>query len=148
MEQWYVWLAIIIILTVLEAMTVNLTTIWFVASGIIALIISFFTDNYLIQFGIFVVLGIILLVTTKPMHEKMLKHRKEATNADRVIGETGIVTENIAKNQMGEVKVDGKRWTAYADKAITVGTSVKILEINGVKLKVEQTKGEEELVYF
>lgn len=142
MEQWIVWLIIIVILTFLEMITVGLTTIWFVFSGIIALITSFITDNYLIQFGIFVVLGVILLVTTRPLLQKILKHKKEATNADRIIGMEGIVTEKIAKNAPGEVKVDGKRWTAVADKAIKEDSVVKVLEINGVKLKVEKVEGE------
>ncbi|MBQ9011630.1 MAG: NfeD family protein [Bacilli bacterium] len=143
MEQWYVWLIIVIILTILEATTINLTTIWFVASGIIALISSLFIDNYIIQFGIFVVVGVLLLITTKPILEKMLKQKKEATNLDRIIGSTGLVTEKISKSQNGEVKVDGKRWTASADKTIKVGSTVKVLSINGVKLKVEELEDDE-----
>lgn len=142
MEQWGVWLLIIIILTVLEAATVNLTTIWFVASGIVALIISFFTDNYIIQFGIFVLLGVILLVTTRPLLQNLLKQHKEATNVDRIIGMQGIVTEKITKAKNGEVKVDGKHWTAQADKAIKEGSTIKVLELNGVKLKVEKVEEE------
>jgi len=140
MEQWGVWLLIIVILTILELSTANLTTIWFVASAIIALIVSFFTDNYIIQFGVFVVLGVILLVTTRPVLQNLLKHHKVATNIDRIIGMEGIVTEKIAKNNPGEVKVDGKRWTASSDKLIKVGTTIKVLEINGVKLKVEKVE--------
>lgn len=143
MEQWYVWLIIIIILTILEAMTINLTTIWFVASGIVALIASFFIDNYLIQFGIFVILGVLLLVTTKPILEKALKVRKEATNVDRIIGATGLVTEKITRNENGEVKVDGKRWTAYAEKTIKTGSTIKVLSIKGVKLKVEEVEDDD-----
>ena len=142
MDQWIVWLAIIIILTAIELLSINLTTIWFVASGIVALGISFLTDNYLIQFGVFVLLGVILVITTKPILVKKLKSKKEATNLDRVIGMEGIVTEKITKRENGEVKVDGKKWTACADKAIKVGETVKVLEINGVKLKVEKVEGE------
>lgn len=142
MEQWIVWLIIIVILTFLEMITVGLTTIWFVFSGIVALVISFFTDNYLIQFGVFVILGVILLVTTRPLLQKLLKHKNEATNADRIIGMEGIVTEKITKNTPGEVKVDGKRWTAVADKEIKENSVVEVLEINGVKLKVEKVEGE------
>ena len=142
MDQWIVWLAIIIILTAIELLSINLTTIWFVASGIVALGISFLTDNYLIPFGVFVLLGVILVITTKPILVKKLKSKKEATNLDRVIGMEGIVTEKITKRENGEVKVDGKKWTACADKAIKVGETVKVLEINGVKLKVEKVEGE------
>jgi membrane protein implicated in regulation of membrane protease activity len=52
----------------------------------------------------------------------------------------GIVTEEIRKNEVGEVKVDGKKWSAIADNKIEVGSIVKILKINGVKLKVEVWK--------
>lgn len=140
MEQWGVWLLIIVILTILELSTTNLTTIWFVASAIIALIISFFTDNYIIQFGVFVILGVILLVTTRPMLQNFLKHNKIATNVDRIIGMEGIVTEKISKNKPGEVKVDGKRWTATSNTAIKENSTVKVLEINGVKLIVEKVE--------
>ena len=140
MSQWCVWLAIVVILAVLEATTVNLTTIWFVASGLIALVISFFTDSYLIQFGAFVLIGVVLLITTKPVLDKTLKPKKSATNAERVLEMKGLVTEKISKNHNGEVKVDGKRWTAYSDETIEVGSTVNILKINGVKLKVEEDK--------
>lgn len=138
MEQWLVWLIIVILLTLIEVATVNLTTIWFVVSGIIALIISLFVDNYILQFGIFVILGVILLITTKPFLTKFLKQYKVKTNIDRIIGMTGVVTEKIEKNKDGEVKVDGKMWTAYADKSIKKDELVKVLEIKGVKIKVEK----------
>ncbi len=143
MEQWIVWLVIIILLTMIEVTSLNLTTIWFVASGIVSLIISLFYDNYTVQFGIFVILGVILLITTKPVLVKHLKKKDVKTNADRIIGMHGIVTEKIEKTTPGEVKVDGKRWTAYGDNAIAKDKTVEILEINGVKLKVKEVKEEE-----
>ena len=143
MEQWYVWLIIVIVLTVLEITTINLTTIWFVISGILALISSFFIDNYFIQFAIFVIFGVLFLVTTKPLLEKMFQTKKEATNYDRIIGSRGFVTEKITKSQNGEVKVDGKRWSAYADRVIKVGKTVEVLSINGVKVKVKEVEDED-----
>ena len=70
---------------------------------------------------------------------KLIKHN-ERTNLDRVIGMEAIVTVEIKKNNPGEVKVDGKKWTAISNKKIKVGTTVKVLEIEGVKLKVEEVK--------
>ena len=138
MEQWVVWLIIVILLALIEITTVNLTTIWFVVSGIIALIISLFVGNYIIQFAAFVIVGVILLVTTKPFLTKFFKQHEVKTNSDRIIGMTGVGSRAIKKNDDGEVKVDGKKWTAYADKAIKEGNSVKVLEIKGVKIKVEK----------
>ena len=132
------WLIIIILLIIVEVMTINLTTIWFVISGLFALLLSFFTDNFLIQFSVFTIGGIILLIVTRPILKNIIKENKESTNLDRVIGMEGIVTSKIKKNLPGEVKVDGKRWTAIASKNIDVDSTVKVLSIDGVKLKVEK----------
>ena len=100
MEQWLIWLILVILLALIEVATINLTTIWFVVSGIIALIASLFIGNYIIQFGIFVIVGVILLITTKPFLTKFIKLHKVKTNIDRIIGMTGIVTEKISKNNI------------------------------------------------
>ena len=54
------------------------------------------------------------------------------------MGMTGIVTEDITKDHIGEVKVDGKRWSAYSKVNITKGEVVKVISINSVKLYVER----------
>ena len=135
--MFYMWLVIIILLSIIEAMTVNLVSIWFIISGIFALITSFVFDNFLIQFSIFVVLGVLLMIfTRKTLEEKLV--RKERTNFDRIIGMKGVVTEYIDGINVGEVKVDGKRWSAISKEKLSSGEHVKILKINGVKLEVER----------
>ena len=134
--MFYFWLGVVIFLGFIEVITINLVSIWFVVSGIVALIISFITDNFVIQFGTFVVLGTILLITTRNTLERKLV-KKEKTNLDRVIGMIGIVTEEISDNIVGEVKVDGKKWSAVSKQSLKVGDKVKILKINGVKLEVK-----------
>lgn len=134
----WIWLGVIIALTLIEVATVNLATIWFIASAVVSMILSFFVDNFFIQFLVFVILGIILLLTTRDYLLKLIGDKSEKTNLDRVVGMIGITTEEIKKNKPGEVKVDGKRWTAIADKKIKVDSTVKVLLIDGVKLKVEE----------
>ena len=132
----YFWLGLVIFLGFIEAITVNLVSIWFVISGLVALILSFITDNFVIQFGIFVILGIILMVLTRSKLEKRLV-KKQKTNLDRIVGMRGIVTEKIGEDIVGEVKVDGKKWSAVSKQCLNDGDKVKILKINGVKLEVE-----------
>lgn len=132
------WLVVVLILIFIEAVTTNLVTIWFVASGIVAMALSIFIDSYLIQFAVFVLLGLILLITTRKYLIKLFGSKSAKTNLDRVIGMTAVVTREISINSPGEVKVDGKYWTAVADKEIKVDSIVKVLEINGVKLSVEE----------
>lgn len=138
----YVWLVAIIILGFIEAITEGIVSIWFVISGLLALIVSLFTDVFLIQFAIFVIVGIILMITTRSSVSKYLKVNPVRTNLDRVIGMKGIVTEEIKKDKYGEVRVDGKRWTAYSkdDKVIKKDEFVEILNIDGNKLAVKKIK--------
>jgi membrane protein implicated in regulation of membrane protease activity len=137
-SMWLWWLIIIVILAIIEFSTVNLTTIWFITSGLVSLLISFITDNFYIQFGVFVILGVILLITTRPFLVKWLTPIREKTNLDRVVGMEGIVTEDILPNRIGEVKVDGKKWSAKSDKKLKVDEIVIVEKIEGVKLIVRK----------
>lgn len=136
--DWIFWLILVIVLTIIEVATVNLLTIWFVISGIVALILSFFIEDVAIVSTIFAVLGIILLITTRPILKKYLPTQRERTNIDRVIGMKGIVTEEIKKNVIGEVKVGGKKWSAISNKKIEVDEEVIVDAIDGVKLIVRK----------
>lgn len=136
--DWIFWLVLVIVLTVVELATTNLLSVWFVISGIVAMILSFFVDDVAIVSTVFAVLGILLLFTTRPLLKRYLPTQRVRTNADRIIGMHGIVTEEIKKNTVGEVKVDGKKWSAISSTKIPVGTDVTIEAIDGVKVVVRK----------
>lgn len=102
------------------------------------MILSFFIEDTAIITTIFILLGIFLLVISRPIVNKLRSKDNEKTNLDRIIGETAIVTEDIKKNVVGEVKVDGKRWSAVSKEKCLKGDTVKVLKIDGVKLIVEK----------
>ena len=140
----YFWLFVVILLGAIEVITADLITIWFIASAILALITSIFIDSFVIQFAVFVILGVLFMLIKKPFMKKTHIRSDVKTNIDRIIGMNGIVTEEISKNKIGEVKVDGKKWSATSDKKIKVGSTVKVLSIEGVKLRViEEKEGDE-----
>lgn len=136
--NWIFWLILVIVLSFVEIATVNLVSIWFVASGIVVMILSFFIEDTAIITTIFILLGILLLVISRPIVNKLRSKDNEKTNLDRIIGEDAIVTEEITKNEIGEVKVDGKRWSAISKDKCVKGDTVKILKIDGVKLVVKK----------
>lgn len=140
MDMWILWLVIVIMLTFLEVITINLVSVWFIASALVSLFLSFFIEEFYIQFGVFVILGLILMVITRPVLIKKFHKNDVKTNLDRVIGMEGTVTEEITKLKIGEVKVDGKTWSAISDKKIEAGTTIIVESIDGVKLVVR--KGE------
>ena len=83
MEMWMIWLIIVFLLIIAEVSTINLVSIWFIASGIVSLIVSIFIDNFYIQFAIFVILGIILLLTTRSFLERLLKNKRNNQSRPR-----------------------------------------------------------------
>ena len=135
-----VWLALAIAMALLEAITVQLVSIWFTIGAIAACITSLFTDNIIIQVAVFVVVSAIALAVTRPLVKKLRKRKAEATNADRYIGKTAIVLTEIDNDKaQGMVKVDNEKWTARSvnGEPIEEGTAVTITAIEGVKLMVE-----------
>ena len=134
------WLVLFVILSLFELVTVNLVSIWFSLGALITSFVSLATDNLMLHLAVFTISSILLLLLTKPFVKKLKKREEVPTNLDMVIGKKGIVTETIEKDGIGEVKVLGKKWSAYSDKEIEENSKVKVLSINGVKLKVEEIK--------
>ena len=134
------WLVLFIVLALFELATVNLVSIWFSLGALITTFVSLVTDNLMIHLAVFTISSILLLLLTKPFVKKMKKRDVIPTNLDMVIGKTGVVTVKIEKDGIGEVKVLGKKWSAYSDKEVEENSKVKVLSINGVKLKVEEIK--------
>jgi membrane protein implicated in regulation of membrane protease activity len=134
-----VWLVLIVVFLFAEAATVGIVSVWFAAGSLVALILSLFKLPVGLQITAFILVSGLLLWQTRPIIQKYLIKRKVATNADRVIGMTAVVTETIDNlNGLGEIHVDGKRWTARSldDEIIEKGGHVDILSIEGVKVIV------------
>ena len=138
----FTWMIIFIALVLLELATVNLVSIWFALGALATFVLSIWVDNATWQIALFVLVSFISLLLTRSFVNKIRGGKVVPTNLDRVIGQIGLVTEEINKLEPGEVKVDGKRWSAVSSKKIKVGSKVEILSIDGVKLNVKEIKEE------
>lgn len=137
----YVWMAVIILCVAIEAFTLDLSAIWFAVGGVAALIAASLSLGVSAQLVIFVLFSAALLALVRPFCRKFLKTKNEPTNADRIIGETAIVTEKIDNiHETGAVKIMGATWTARSvdDSVIEEGVAVKVVAIHGVKAMVQK----------
>jgi len=136
-----VWLVILAFLLVIEGMTYALICIWFAGGAIAALITSIFTTNVLTQATVFVIVSAILLLLVRPAAVRLTAARKVKTNADRVIGQEGIVIYKIDPiSGEGQVKVIGQIWSAKPEDGMSVfepESRVEITGISGVKVIVK-----------
>lgn len=135
-----IWLAIIVVMAIIEIITLGLTTIWFAGGALVAFIASLFGVSLPIQIVLFVIVSLVLLAFTRPFAVKFVNKNQTRTNAESLIGKSAIVLEDINNLKAeGAVSVNGQEWTARAvdDTVITKDTVVEIVEIKGVKLMVK-----------
>ena len=138
-----IWLGLIVVFTIVEIATLNLTSIWFVIGGLAGLICALCNGPLYLQITLFVVVSGVSLALTRPLAKKFLSADKKATNADRVLSMVGTVTEEVNNTKAtGLVKIDGKVWTARSltGEILSVGTYVRPNTIEGVKLIVEAVR--------
>lgn len=138
-----IWLLLAIALAIIEAFTLGLTTIWFAAGSLAALVVALLGGPGWLQIAIFLVVSIVLLYFTKPLADKKFQIGREKNNLDQMIGGIGLVVEEILPYGVGLVKFAGQTWTAISTDNQTLNNNqeVVVVRIEGVKLIVE-SKGE------
>ena len=134
------WAALMIAFIIVEAVTVQLVSIWFALGSLGGLIANVCGLSFAAQIGIFIAVSAVSLIATRPLVKKFTKSKIQSTNVDRCIGTDAFVTEEINNLQAkGQVKADGKIWTARSadDSLIPENSVVTVEKIEGVKLIVK-----------
>ena len=133
-----IWLGILALLLVVEAITAGLTTIWFAGGALVAAIACYAGANLTVQILLFLCVSLVLLIFTRPLAMKYFNKETIQTNANSLIGKKAVVIQA----QTGQVRINDIEWTARSadDEKIGEGTVVTIEEIRGVKLIVKQNK--------
>ena len=137
------WMVLLILFLVAEGATAAITTIWFAAGALTAMLAAVFELQLWIQITLFVVVSVGCLLALRPLLKKYVSPKKTATNIDSVIGSQGIVLEkidNIAGT--GRVKLGGIDWTARSGSGenIETGAVVQVEKIEGVKVYVRSVE--------
>ena len=132
------WTIILVIAIIVEAITVDLVSIWFGAGAIVALIAEAFGFNQIIQVTLFTIVSIACI--TRPLSKKYLRGNTIKTNYDRIIGKHCLVTETITADNKGEVKVMGTLWmaTSLNNETIEVGQYAEVVSIEGAHVIVKE----------
>ena len=140
-----IWLGLLIVFVVAERISVGLTSIWFAAGALLALISALLHAPLWVQLTLFIGVSLVCLAAVRPLARRYLNSRVVPTNADRVIGSEARVTEDIDNIRgKGAVIVGGVTWTARSegDEPIPAGSLVRIERIEGVKVFVQLCKEE------
>ena len=137
------WLAALVVFAAVEAATVNLVSIWFAGGALAALITAGLGAPVWLQVVLFLVVSGVLLALVAPWARKASRVHPVPTNADRHIGRTALVTEEINNlRETGAIRMDGVIWTARSEsgQVIPEGTTITVRRIAGVKAFVEPVR--------
>ena len=139
------WLILLIILLVIEAISLELTTIWFAGGALAAFIAALAGADVVVQVVLFLAVSIVLLVFTRPVAMLYMNKNRTITNSESLVGKEAVVLQEINNlKAAGQVQVNGIEWTARADDmedVIEKGAIVCIKKIEGVKLIVKRKEG-------
>ena len=140
-----VWVVAMVLFGILEAVTVGLTAIWFVAGALAGLVVAMCGGAIWLQLTVFFIVSIAAPLAARPLIVKYVNRTATATNADRVVGAAARVTEAVDNTvPSGAVYVDGKTWTARSEhgEVFPADAMVRVVRIEGVRLFVEALETE------
>lgn len=135
-----IWLALVVVFLAVEAGTVTITSLWFAAGSLAAMLVSLVHGKLWLQLTVFVVVSGLLLISLRPLVRKHITPKLTKTNVDAIIGATGLVTvaiDNVAAS--GQVKLGAMYWTARSTDGTRIpeGTMVSVDRVEGVKVFVK-----------
>ncbi|MEE0741651.1 MAG: NfeD family protein [Emergencia sp.] len=133
------WLAAVVIFGIIEGLTMGLATIWFAAGAVAALVVSLLNGSIAVQVVVFFAVSILLIIFARKLFVKKLHTGTEKTNVDALIGKEAKVVSGIKPFESGIVRISGQEWTAVsadAEQAVSAGTLVEVVRIEGVKAVV------------
>ena len=140
----FFWLAVLVIMIVIEILTMGLTTIWFAGGALVAFFLALLRVPFVVQIVVGLVVSLILLIFTRPVAVKYFNKDRVRTNVESMIGTQAIVVGEIDNlHGVGRVTTGGKEWSARTTVdgiVLPVGTVVIIKAVSGVKLIVEERK--------
>lgn len=134
----FIWLGVMILLLIIEAVTVGLFTIWFAAGALVALISCALGLGTFGQFVVFFVVSLLLLIFTRPIALRYVNPRKVRTNYEDAVDKTVKITKAVDNiNGTGTAILNGQEWTVRMqrdDMTLAEGDLGKVVAIEGVKL--------------
>lgn len=137
--SWF-WLILAVVLTLIEVVTLGLTTIWFALGALVMIFLSFTPIPFAVQVLIWLLISSALLYFTRPYALKKLKVGKEKTNSESLIGKKALVISKITKFEKGEIKINGIIWGAKTDtdEELEKDAECEIIRIEGATAIVKK----------
>ena len=149
MTWWVLWLALAVVLFIVEITTTDLVAVWFALAALVLGIVTAIFDKLPVvwQMVIFVALSTVLVILTRRFVKKLTERRKnQETNLELVVNHTALVVEDIDNDrEAGAIKINGLIWSARSatGEKIEKEALVTVREIQGNKAIVIKNEEKE-----
>lgn len=143
-EIWHYWLISSILFMILEMVIPSFVVFNFGIGSIFGCIAAALSLSLEWQLAFFSLATLCSFFLIRPVVKRWAyrkSHRVE-TNADALVGRTGLVSETINPLEgTGRVKLDGDDWKARSknDEVLSVNTQVRIIRVDSIVLEVEKS---------
>lgn len=138
----WIWIGLLVLMIVIEACTLGLTTIWAAAACIPMIFITRTGLALQWQFLIFIFVTAVLVFFTRPFAVKYLKTGDESRgNINSLDGQSVLCIRKVSEFEFGEVKTkNGVVWTAKLEegqKEIPENETCTVSRVEGNTLVVK-----------
>ena len=141
-NMWQVWAGVAVLGLILELTSGDFFIICFAIGAAGAALVSPFANIY-VQLVVFGVITLFSIFMVRPFALRYLYKRDEnrPSNADALLGQTGVVSETILAGGFGRVVIGGDNWKAVCtgEEEIPQGTRVRVIGRESIIITVEKT---------
>jgi len=134
-NAWAAWLSISVLLGVAEMLSLDLVLIMLSVGALAGMVAAIIGAPVAAQVLVAAGVSVAMLAVVRPTLAKRLHGGPELTlGHGKLVGQRGVVTEEISGLQNGRIKLAGEIWTAAPyDESVTIapGETVEVLQIKG-----------------
>lgn len=137
----FIWLGVVVVALVLEAVTLELVSLWFGLGALVAMILVWCGAGITAQILTFAGVSLFSLSVLRKFVKKALTSKETVkTNIDAMSGSVLTLLKSITPEEKGEVKYNGIVWNAVTEneEPLDTGTKVIVVKISGNTIVVKR----------
>ena len=142
--MFWIWVGIAAVFTVAEIFTAGFFLFPFAVGAGVAALVNFLGLPMWLQWICFLGISGVLVAFSRRLADRLSKEPPEKVGVDRLIGQTGLVIEEIDHiTDSGRVRIKKDEWRATSadESKIAIHEKVSVVRIEGAHLIVERVEG-------
>jgi membrane protein implicated in regulation of membrane protease activity len=139
----WIWLVLAVLAGIGEIATTGFFLLPFALGAVVAAVLAFLGVAVAWQFLAFAVVSVVVFAALRPVAHRLDRNipLAQGIGAQRLVGMSAVVLEEIPPGAFGMIRVDAEEWRAEGidGRPIPAGTNVTIRDVRGTRARVEPT---------